>query len=155
MAVTDEPLLYEDENGDSAPIPGTSTQQTREQRMRVVVKEGTVSIVEEGSSFHLPSSATTVVSGTPLTVLSSTVPASTTRKITNVRVTTRASGKFEIKVGSTVIGSGRTGPANMNVAVEFLPSRAALTTEVITVDFTMLHGKIGQDIEVYLMANDT
>ena len=107
-----------------------------------------------GTAFHQADSDVTMVAGNALTVLSSTVPALTTRNIAKVVVSSRAAGKFEIKVNSTVVGSGRLNAANLNAEYIFSPVFSASAGEVIEVDFTMLHGQTGQDVEVYLMATD-
>ena len=149
MSVFNEPAAWEDENGVS------SAKGPTQQILRVITKKGSVvSIVVEGTAFHLHATDSTIVIGDPVTILSSTVPALTTRKITNIIISTRAAGKISVKIDGTVIASGRSSPANMNVEINFKPSKSALTGEEITVEFTMLYGKIGQDIDVNLMAND-
>lgn len=88
------------------------------------------------------------------TILSSTVPALTTRTISKVKTSTRSAGKFEILIAGSVVGSLRTGPAQMNEEFNFEPGRVANAGETIEVKYTLDRGATGQDVEVYLMATD-
>jgi hypothetical protein len=159
MNLTGEPRLFEDEDG----IGPAGT----EQRIRAVIKDfsgDARTILEDildaiingttGVAFNLRGAATTVVAGATVNVLTSTVPAATTRTIKKIIVTTRAAGSFEIKVGGSVVGSGRTSSAGLNIPFEFSVGLAVLTGVTIDVEFTMLYGKIGQDVEAYLMSSD-
>ena len=114
-------------------------------------------LTELGGSAGTPFYAqaqTTTTPGALQTLINETVPASTTRSLNKVVVVCRRSAKFEIKINSTVVGSGRTGPANMNVSFVFLPVRDAAESDTITVDFEQINGGPSVDVEVYLMATD-
>jgi hypothetical protein len=108
-----------------------------------------------GVPFNLRGANVTAIAGTPVSVLTVAVPVATTRDIQKVIVTTRAAGAFEIKVGGVVVGSGRTNAANLNVEFNFSLGFPVATGITIDVEFTMLNGKINQDVEAYLMASDT
>lgn len=109
-----------------------------------------------GVAFHVNDSDVSIVAGTPLEVLSSTVAGvSNNRVISRVRVTSRAAGSYTLKLNGGVIGSGRLNAAELNNDLVFTPGFNTVNGDVISVEFTMLHGKVGQDIEVYLMATDT
>lgn len=87
------------------------------------------------------------------TLVDVTVPVATTRNITKVVVTTKTSGKFEIKIDGVVVGSGRTGPGQPNVEFTFLPYRGASAGQQITIEHTSASGP-PSDVEAYLMATD-
>lgn len=106
-----------------------------------------------GTPFHAVDQRTVATPGTPEDLISVTVPASTTRKISKVIVSCNKSGKFEVKINAIVIGSGRTGPGNTNVEFNWLPTRSAVATDVIKVTFNQLRGP-ATDVEAYLMATD-
>lgn len=110
---------------------------------------------QSGTAFFDDDIGVTDTIGTPKTILSSSVPVATTRSINKVVVTSRASGRFEIKIAGVKVGSGKTGPSEMNVEFVFSPVRVATATQLVEVDFTMLYGKVGQDVEVFLFATDT
>lgn len=106
-----------------------------------------------GTPFHSRDQRTVTTPGTPETLITEVVPASTTRKISKVVVSSTKLGKFDIKIDSTIIGSGRTGPSNMNAEFTFSPAISATATQTITVEFNQLRGP-ATDVEAYLMAND-
>ena len=110
--------------------------------------------VTAGERIHLEDSEDTITAGSKFTVMNETVPAGKTRYLRRVIVTTRASGKFEISINGTKVGSGRTNASNMNVVFDFNPVISAGSGEDIDIEFTMLFGKVGQTVEVYLMATD-
>jgi len=160
MILTSDPKLYEDQTGVGSNDPV-------EQRIRTVIKkfddQALIKIDEiiaaitggvSGTPVNAAGSEVTIAAGTPKTILTSTVPALKTRTLKQVVVTTRAAGSFEIKVGATVIGSGRTNAANLNDSFKYSAGFIIAAAGIITVDFTMLYGPIGQDVEVYLMATD-
>ena len=105
-----------------------------------------------GTPFFSDASSTTT--GALQTLISEVVPGGVTRTISKVIVSSRAPGNFEVKINGAVIGSGRTGPSEMNSSFIFMPGRDAAATETITVEFTQAYGKVGTDIEAYLMATD-
>lgn len=108
-----------------------------------------------GVPYHLNDVGVTDVIGVPKDILTSTVPAATTKSIANVFVSTRAAGRFEITIDGTKVGSGRTGNSNMNVQFEFSPAISVATGLEVKVSFTLLRGQVGQDVEVYMMGTDT
>lgn len=112
-------------------------------------------LVQLGGSSGTPffTQAQSTATGGVDTLISTSVPALTTRNISKVIVSSRQAGKFNIKINSTIIGSGRTSAANMNVEFSFMPSRSASAGDTISVEFEQTHGKLS-DVEAYLMATD-
>ena len=91
--------------------------------------------------------------GTLQTLINETVPAGKTYKLNNIIVPCKMSGHFDIKIDSVIVGSGNTGPANMNARFNFNPIRAATAGQVIKVEFTAKTGTpTGANVEAYLMA---
>ena len=105
-----------------------------------------------GTPFY--ESAEDVADGTTQTLISVTVPAATTRTVSQIVVSCRQPGTFKVFIDSTLIGSGRTGPGNPTDSFTFVPGRAASTGEVIKVEFTKTHGP-NSDVEAHLLATDT
>lgn len=106
-----------------------------------------------GTPFFADDQRTVSTPGTPETLISVVVPAATTRRINKVRVSCTKLGKFEVKINSTVVGTGRTGPGEMNVEFNFNPARPASATDTISITFNQLRGA-ATDVEAYLMAMD-
>jgi len=88
------------------------------------------------------------------TLITFVVPVSTTRRLHKVVVTTRQRGFFRIFIDATVVGSGRTGPAAMNVEFLWNPLRPAVAGSTIKIEFTAASDTPVSDIEAYLMASD-
>lgn len=107
-----------------------------------------------GVPFHENGTGDTLAIGTPLNVLSSTVPGAITRNITKVVLSTRAAGEFEIKINGTKVGGGRTNASDLNVNFDFSPAISSNSGDVIDIEFTMLRGPVDQCVDVYLMATD-
>jgi hypothetical protein len=97
---------------------------------------------------------TVTTPGSTQTLITEVVPVGTTRSLNKVVVVCRRSAKFEIKINSTVVGSGRTGSASMNASFVFLPVRYAASGDTITIDFEQTSSGPSVDVEVYLMATD-
>lgn len=105
-----------------------------------------------GTPFY--NSVQSIADGTVQDLIDLTVPAATTRTISSVVVSCRQPGKFTVLIDSTVVGTGRTGPGSPNASFVFVPGRAALTGEVIKVQFEKTYGP-NSDVEAHLLATDT
>jgi len=145
MGLTDEPKLYKSTSG--------------KQEM-YVIDEDAIAILGDilnqlggsaGTPIYFESSG--VTTGVLQTLISEVVPALTTRTISKVIVSCRQSGVFNILLNAAVIGSGRTGPSQMNTSFSFIPGRAAAAGDTIKIEFTQSTGP-STDIECYLMATD-
>ena len=99
------------------------------------------------------SAGTPFFSEVQTTLISEVVPASTTRKLSKVVVSCRKAGKFNIKINSTIVGSGRIGPGKLNAEFRFSPVRSAVATDTIVVEFEQFIGTTTA-VEAYLMATD-
>lgn len=106
-----------------------------------------------GTPFFAEDQRTVAVVGTPETLISEVVPAATTRNISKVRVSCSQPGKFDIKIDSVIVGSGRTNASMMNVEIEFSPNRPATASQTISIVFNQLRGP-ASDVEAYLMSVD-
>lgn len=104
-----------------------------------------------GTAFFAEASGTTT--GAVQTVLTDTVPGSTTRSLVQVVVSTFSPGKVSVEIAGTEVASGRTAPGKPDVVLTFNPNRPASASDTIDVKF---NGRIsGTDIEAYLFALDT
>lgn len=102
--------------------------------------------------FFEVSSSTTP--GVEQTLISLTVPAATTRFLYQVVVVCRMEGVFKILSDSYLIGSGRTGAAQPNVAFLFNPPRPTSAGSVVDVLFEARVGSPVVDVEVFIHATD-
>lgn len=105
-----------------------------------------------GTPFFTETQTTTT--GVLQTLISTTVPALTTRSLSKIVIVCSRSAKIDIKINAAVVGSLRTGAANKNVEFKFEPARDAAAGDTITVEFTQFGGPTGVDVEAYLMATD-
>ena len=87
------------------------------------------------------------------TVISNTVPAGKTWELSRVNVSCRQRIVYEIKIGATVVGSGRTGPGGPDSAFIFSPTRSASAGSSVTIDVIQSTGPVS-DLEVYFMATE-
>jgi hypothetical protein len=92
--------------------------------------------------------------GNDVTLITTTVPALTTRNLFRIIVTCRIEGVMTILDGATQIGSGRTGAAKPDSVIEWNPRRPVSTGNTITVKFKARTGSAVSDVEAYLMASD-
>ena len=92
--------------------------------------------------------------GTPQTLITHTVPASTTRRLFNIIVTCRQPGKIVILLNEQLIISGRTSPSENNVHLPHYPPRILSEGDIIKVTFTAMSGSPATDVEAYLQADD-
>ena len=82
------------------------------------------------------------------------VPVAISRLLSQVIVTCRVEGIFEVKAGTTVIGSGRTGAASPQAKFEWDPSRPVAAGVTVVVNFTARAGGPATTVEAYLQASD-
>lgn len=87
-------------------------------------------------------------------VITEVVPVGKTRSLTQVVVSCRQPGIFFVKINGTIVGTGRTGAGNPNANFIWMPSRAAVAGDTITVEFIQSYGPSGSDVEAYLMGTD-
>lgn len=92
--------------------------------------------------------------GVEQTLISTTVPADTTRRLDLAVMVSRFEGTFRIYADSELIGSGRTGPGQ-KASFAWDPKRPFLEAAVIELKFTQRQNSPPQNIEAYLMGIDT
>ncbi len=112
-----------------------------------------VGISEVGDPIHLVFTGVTTP-GIQQTLIDTTVPALKTRKLTQVTVRCRAHARYTIESNSSIIGSGRTGPAGTDSVINYTPRESVLTGDDIKVKFTAISATPVVDVEAYLMASD-
>lgn len=121
---------------------------------KAVLDDILVAVGGSSGTAFFDEAATVTNPGVTQVLLSNTVPVSTTRTLSQFIVVCRVPGKFEIKLNGSVIGSGRTGPAHMQVIFPFNPGRNASAGDSITLEFTQITGGPIVDVEAYVMATD-
>jgi hypothetical protein len=99
--------------------------------------------------------AASTTPGVEQTLLSLTIPALTTRFVHQVVVVCRMEGSFRVLSDSSLIGSGRTGAAQSNVAFNFSPPRPLLAGSVLDVLFESRPNSPVVDVEVFVQAADS
>jgi len=110
-----------------------------------------ISLTTLGTPFFV-TAETVTIPGTPQTLITSLVPVSTTRRLKSVTVICRGTTKYRVKIGSALIGSGRTGPGSPESKFVWDADKDAATGTTITV---IVDSKSpAQDIEVFLQAID-
>ena len=105
-----------------------------------------------GTAFFDYQTATTTP-GTEQTLISVTVPASTTRSITRVRVSCRQRLTYKLEVDGIEIGSGRVGAGQYTDDLVFVPNYDVAENLDIVLKVTQTQGK-ATDVEANLMALD-
>lgn len=111
------------------------------------------SLSEAGDSVHLVAD-TISTPGTNQTLISSTVAAGKLRKVTAIHVSCRQAGRWVLTCGGATIGSGRTGPGNMNSSLTWTPRRDCTAGDLMELKFLSPTGKPASCVEAYLMASD-
>lgn len=93
---------------------------------------------------------TVTTPGSPQSLISFTVSQGV--NLSSIIVTCRRSGVVRIKADADIIGSGRTGPSEMNVIFNFTPLRNIGDGVDIVVEFEASSSGNATDIEAYLQA---
>lgn len=112
-----------------------------------------LSQADEGVPFF----AEDTIAGVPAsqeTALTFTVPTGIIRKLTQVVVSSTIRGLFKVYADSDIIGSGRLGPANLNVSFQFSPPRPIAAEAVVTVTFEAPADAPVASVDCYVQASD-
>lgn len=96
----------------------------------------------------------TTVPGTETTGITFTVGVALTRQLAQLNASCLRICLFKIKKNGSLLMSGRTGPGNYNLALNFSPTETILTGDVITVTFTGLSGESASDLEMSLSGTE-
>ena len=105
-----------------------------------------------GTKIHVDGSGTGIA-GSAVTLISFSVPVSTTRRLTKVIVSCRRSGLVEIEAGGARIGTKRISAAEMDAVFEWNPTRDIAAGTIVEVKYTQFQGT-GSDVDAHLMATD-
>jgi len=109
---------------------------------------------EAGTPFFIDA-PDVAVTGVEQSLLSFTVPVSTTRRLHQARVTCAWDGTFTAKLNGSVIGQGRTGPSDRNAPFFWTPSRPISAGDEFELVFKGAQGvPIGMKVGASLMAAD-
>lgn len=106
----------------------------------------------DGTPVVIPSGQKLSVPGGMLTVLQLTNPA-TVRKLTSVRLSCSSESKVEILDDGSVIGSGRTGPAEPNFRFDY-PKLPVTPGAELLVRISTCPDTAETDVEGYVIAED-
>ena len=106
-----------------------------------------------GTPFY--AEADEAVDGSEQELISFIVPIDTTRKLSQALVSCGWDGSFKVTRNGSVIGSGRTGPADRTVPIFWTPVRQIAPGDEIQLLFKGAQGvPIGMRVEAYIMASD-
>ena len=116
---------------------------------------GQVSVVDDaggGTKWREIYTGSTIV-GAETAAITFTVGVGLTRQLSQLNVSCFRMALIKVKHGSTTILSGRTGPGNYNLALQFLQVDPILSGENVTVTFEGFER--ASDIEMYLSGTET
>jgi hypothetical protein len=88
------------------------------------------------------------------TIITSVVPALTTRVLTGLKISTPQSGTYRILADAVKIGGGRLNSLKTESEFKWEPGREIATGQTITVKFETYTGRPASDLECYLMGFD-
>ncbi len=109
---------------------------------------------DSGTPFHQDAAA--ITDGTDQQLLTFTVGAGVMRRLLQARVTSDWDGRFTLKLNGSVIGSGRTGPADRNAPFFWTPAKQLLPGDVFELLFKPAQGvPIGVRVEAQVMGSDS
>ena len=97
---------------------------------------------------------TVTTPGVEQTIFSFSVPALTTRNLSNLRVSCRLPTTFNLEAGGVTIATGRTGPGTPNAHFNWLPPRGVSAGTTIELKLLARSGLPSTDVEAYLMSGD-
>jgi hypothetical protein len=97
---------------------------------------------------------TVTTPGVTQTIISEVVPTGKTVNILKVDLSCRLEGRFDVKIDSLIIGSGRTSPGSPNAVFDWRPFREAQTGETIKIEFTAMSTRPATDVEAYLQGRE-
>ena len=109
--------------------------------------------IYEGTPVYLQVETTTTP-GVEQTLITSTVPAATTRTLHRLSICCRMESSYKVFADGQIIASGRTGAAVPNSDFAFTPPRALDEGTVLEVVFQSRSGAPAVDVEAYLQATD-
>lgn len=92
--------------------------------------------------------------GVEQTIITSVVPALTTRVLTSLRISTNQSGTYRILADAVKIGGGRLNPSKTESEFLWAPGREIAAGVTIRVRFETYAGRPISDLECYLMGFD-
>lgn len=103
---------------------------------------------------YFKTASTSTTPGTWQDLISETVSANKQINILRIDLTCRLEGLMEVYIDSTLIGSGRTGPATKNIGFNWVPYKSASAGEVIKVKFRAHSFRPADNVEAYLQARE-
>lgn len=103
---------------------------------------------------HFDDSQNDITPGLEQTLIDETVPANTTRNLSQLVLSTRVTGAYSVMAGAEMIMSGRTGPGTFPV-IPFSPPRPLEAGTEYQVLFTSRLNAPVQGVECYLQSTDT
>jgi hypothetical protein len=92
--------------------------------------------------------------GAEQTIITSAVPALTTRVLTSLKISTPQSGTYRILADAVKIGGGRLNALKTESEFRWNPGREIAAGQTITVKFETYSGRPASDLECYLMGFD-
>jgi hypothetical protein len=92
--------------------------------------------------------------GIEQTIITSVVPALTTRVLTSLRISTSRRGTYRILADAVKIGGGRLNPSKTESEFLWAPGREIAAGVTIRVRFETYTGSLASDLECYLMGFD-
>lgn len=116
-------------------------------------EDGTLATSDIVGTPHFDDAQDETTPGVEQTLISQTVPAGTTRNISQVIVATRVTGVFQVLSDDEIIGSGRTGPGGTG-PMTWSPPRALAAGTEYQVIFQARDNSPPQDVEAYVQATD-
>ena len=109
--------------------------------------------VNSGDAVYLDGLDTTTP-GSEQTLDSFVVPAGKTRLLSRIKVSCFQPGTWIARVGSDIIGSGRTSAGHPDSSIEILPRRSLAALSTFTLKFTARTGGPATDVTYHVMATE-
>jgi len=95
---------------------------------------------------------TVTIPGSTQTLINEIVGVGKTLTIKRVTISCSQSVTYEVKIDSTIVGSGRVGPGNLDSSFVFDVDRTATAGQAVTVTILTQTGRPASDVEAYLQA---
>lgn len=92
--------------------------------------------------------------GSTIQLISTSVGVGMTRTFVSMKGISRVPGRFELKLGGTIIGVIETGSGDYNGVFDFDVKKTGSATTAITIDFIQLRGPANAPVSVSLMSTE-
>lgn len=92
--------------------------------------------------------------GSTVNLITTSVTALKTRTFVSMKCTSRVAGRFELKLGGTIIGVRETGSGHYNSDLIFNVKKTGSAGTAVTVDFIQLRGPANAPVSVSLMSTE-